>query len=218
MQEPIWTVLINFVVQIKHIHEYFFKSIAWDSEYRKKVEQNYVYSSAFVFVFLWAEDVGSAELHTEFLTPDISFNTDLKLMSPGTKTLQYSVENLKSKLDSLNQYHHVHFGRIFRKKIMWKSVNFTKKVIFILYKKTKSLMMGLLTFFHVRQSNFENIVWFLSNTHKFMKIAIKTNLTRKVIISKSTNVSSSKLDTTFLKLAPTLCQNFNFVYFELIWK
>ena len=35
--------------------------------------------------------------------------------------------------------------------------------------KSKLILMEHLTFFHVKQSDFQNVMWFLSYTQKFMK-------------------------------------------------
>ena len=52
------------------------------------------------------------------------------------------------------------------------------------YRKTKMIQEGLLTFFHVKKSDYKNIKRFLSYTQKCMKKRHKTGYRRNAIISK----------------------------------
>ena len=61
-------------------------------------------------------------------------------MNPGTKIHHYLVENQYSNLEGQNQSHQIHFGPIFRTKIMLKFVNLTKKLF----------LCPIKTFFYVK--------------------------------------------------------------------
>ena len=46
------------------------------------------------------------------------------------------------------------------------------------------IQVGLLTFFHVKKSDFKNVKWLLSYTQKCMKKRQKTDYRRNAIFSK----------------------------------
>ena len=95
----------------------------------------------------------------------------------------------------------------------------TKKAIFCLIEflyelRTKVNLGGFQTFFHVKQSDFQNNKWLLGYTQKCMKEA-KTGFGRNATIPKLIQIFSSQFDKTILKQVTTLCLNFEFVSFEL---
>ena len=82
-------------------------------------------------------------------------------MIPGSKNLYYLVENRDSNLDGLNQSHQARPAAIFRKSHVKIDRFDQKSDFYTLLKKFKTkikvTLIGLVTFFHVKQSVFGNI-------------------------------------------------------------
>ena len=67
------------------------------------------------------------------------------------------------------------------------------------------VLIGLLTFFHVKLSDFHYMKWFLSYTENHMKKWQYFGFKRNYIGSKAIKTFNSKFDTTTAKPVTTLC-------------
>ena len=101
----------------------------------------------------------------------------------------------------------------FQKKIVrigWldkKKLNFYLiKDIFLI--KDGLILLGIVTFFHVKHSGFGIIEWCLSYTGNYMKKWQKFSLTRYALVSKLIKILASRFNTTLLKPMSNLWWHF----------
>ena len=194
-------------------------SICWQSQTLQEIEENranYLDRTYFMRLDIF-------DHHMLIWQAYISFDIDLEPIKLVKKTLFFD-KNGYSSLSGLNQQHLARSHPTFRKSLgkigqtVLKIETFFSHIVSSLLIKLVVTVTVFRTSFHVKQSEFDNIRWFLSYTWRCMKKDKNLYMSRNAIDASILKIFCLKTDIKISRPASVLCRNFQVEYFHLFEK